>query len=55
MDKEIIFGIAIIAGSLGLMSWLVFWSRRRIMRLATARGRKGRGKSIREALRELEE
>jgi hypothetical protein len=49
MDADTIIGCTVIAVALGLLGWLVFWSRRRIERIAA-----GGGRSAREIHRELD-
>ena len=48
MDREVLIGFAVVAGALGLIVYLVVWSRRTIERIA----RKRLG-SAREILRDI--
>ena len=48
MDIEVLIGFAVVAGALGLIVYLVVWSRRTIERIARKRLR-----SAREILRDI--
>ena len=48
MDREVLAGFAVVAGALGVLTYLVLWSRRTIEHIA----RKGLG-SAREILKDL--
>ena len=49
MDKDIIIGIIIIAGAIGLITYLTFWSKRTIERID-----KKKLKTAREILKDLQ-
>ena len=49
MEANAVIGVVVIAGALGLLTYLVLWSRRTIDRIA-----QGRARSARQIRRELD-